>query len=86
MKVIVDELRCDAHGVCMAACPEVFELGDDDDMVRVLDDHPDESLRASVTRAARQCPKAAITIEGPYQTTPPPPQADSAAEPPSQSH
>ena len=30
MKVIVDELRCDAHGVCVTACPEVFALGDDD--------------------------------------------------------
>lgn len=65
MKVILDELRCDAHGVCVDACPEVFALDDDDDdVVRVLDDQPDESLRASVTRAARNCPKAAIRIEG----------------------
>ena len=64
MKVVVDELRCDAHGVCVDVCPEVFALGDDDDLVRVLDAQPDESLRASVDRAARRCPKAAITIEG----------------------
>lgn len=64
MKVIVDELRCDAHGVCVAACPEVFALDDDDDVIRVLDDQPDESLRDSLLRAARGCPKAAITIEG----------------------
>jgi ferredoxin len=63
MKVIVDELRCDAHGVCVHACPDAFALGDDDDVVRVLNDQPDESLRAGVTRAAQQCPKAAITIE-----------------------
>ena len=30
MKVVVDELRCDAHGVCVDACPEVFALSDDD--------------------------------------------------------
>ena len=64
MKVILDALRCDAHGVCVDACPEVFALGDDDDVVVVLDDQPDESLRDSVTRAARKCPKAAIRIEG----------------------
>ena len=29
MKVVVDELRCDAHGVCVDACPEVFALDDD---------------------------------------------------------
>jgi ferredoxin len=64
MKVIVDELRCDAHGVCVDLCPEVFSLGDDDDLVQVLDAQPGESLRESLTRAARRCPKAAITIEG----------------------
>ena len=63
MKVIVDELRCDAHGVCVTACPEVFALGDDDDVVRVLIDKPDESLREKLYRAAQVCPKAAITIE-----------------------
>ena len=63
MKVIVDELRCDAHGVCVSVCPEVFALGDDDDMVRVLVAEPDESLRESLRRAARGCPKAAIRIK-----------------------
>ena len=64
MRVLVDELRCDAHGVCAHACPEVFALDDDDDVVRVLDAQPDESLRASLVRAAQGCPKAAIKIEG----------------------
>jgi ferredoxin len=63
MRVVVDELRCDAHGQCVDACPEVFALDDDDDVVRVLDDHPDESLREKLEHAARICPKAAITIE-----------------------
>ena len=63
MRVVVDELRCDAHGVCMDACPEVFALSDDDDKVCVLVEEPDESLREQVQRAAVVCPKAAITIE-----------------------
>ena len=63
MKVVVDELRCDAHGVCVDACPEVFALSDDDDKVRVLIAEPDESLREKVHKAAVVCPKAAITIE-----------------------
>lgn len=63
MKVIIDELRCDAHGACVAACPEVFALGDDDDIVTVLVSTPDESLRGAVERAAGVCPKAAIRIE-----------------------
>jgi ferredoxin len=63
MKVIVDELRCDAHGQCVDACPEVFALDDDDDVVRVLVEEADESLREKLERAARICPKAAITVE-----------------------
>jgi ferredoxin len=63
MKVVVDELRCDAHGLCVDACPQVFALNDDDDVVRVLVEEPEGSLRASLEHAARVCPKAAITIE-----------------------
>lgn len=63
MKVVVDELRCDAHGVCVAACPDVFALDDDDDVVRVINDAPDESLRASLCEAVQGCPKAAISVE-----------------------
>jgi ferredoxin len=63
MKVIIDELRCDAHGVCVSACPEVFALEDTDDVVRVLVEEPDEALREKLNKAALACPKAAITIE-----------------------
>jgi ferredoxin len=64
MKVILDQLRCDAHGVCVTACPEVFALDDTDDIVRVLIEKPEESLRDKLNKAAQGCPKAAITIEG----------------------
>ena len=64
MKVVVDELRCDAHGLCVDACPQVFALDDDDDLVRVLVEEPDESLRAEPRACRPLCPKAAITIEG----------------------
>ena len=64
MKVTLDELRCDAHGLCVTACPEVFALDDSDDIVRILMDEPDESLRDGLTKAALACPKAAIKIAG----------------------
>jgi ferredoxin len=64
MKVRVDELLCDAHGVCVDTCPEVFALADDDDTATVLVEEPGESLRGDVETAADLCPKAAITVEG----------------------
>jgi ferredoxin len=64
MNVKVDELQCDAHGMCVDTCPEVFALDDEDDTVTVLIEEPDESLRDGVERAADLCPKAAITVEG----------------------
>jgi ferredoxin len=63
VKVVVDLLRCDAHGLCVDACPQVFALDDDDDKVTLLVEEPAESLRESVYRAAALCPKAAIAIE-----------------------
>lgn len=63
MKVIVDMMKCDGHGTCVDACPEVFALGDEDDLVTVLTDEPPEELRSKVDRAVQVCPKAAIVVE-----------------------
>ncbi|MCX2930115.1 ferredoxin [Mycobacterium sp. CVI_P3] len=63
MKVIVDAQRCELHGECMVAAPEVFDIEDDADMVTVLNPEPDENMRAAVEEAALMCPVAAIRIE-----------------------
>jgi len=44
------------------AAPEVFEIGDDGQL-HVLNDTPDEGLRAKVDKAVRECPTGAISIE-----------------------
>ena len=62
MRVVVDYDLCESNAVCMGIAPEVFEVRDDD-FLYVLQDEPDESLRAKVTDAATRCPKQAITIE-----------------------
>jgi ferredoxin len=64
VKVTVDEFLCDGHGVCVEACPQVFFLGEEDDQVTVLNEHPEESLRGEVDQAVATCPKGAITLEG----------------------
>jgi ferredoxin len=63
MKVIVDFDACAAHGDCVAAAPEIFDLGDDDDTVRVLMEEPGEALREQAEAAVDACPMVAIRIE-----------------------
>ncbi|MEQ8691881.1 MAG: ferredoxin [bacterium] len=62
MKVKIDYDLCEANALCMDACPEVFKLGDDDELI-ILAEEPDESLRFKVEEAAQLCPRLAITIE-----------------------
>jgi ferredoxin len=63
MKVIVDMDACEAHGDCVIAAPEIFDLGDDDDVVTVLNAEPGEELRVKAELAVANCPVAAITLE-----------------------
>lgn len=62
MKVVVDMDKCQDHGQCAFAAPEVFEINADGKLV-VLNESPDESLRDAVEEAADVCPVQAITIE-----------------------
>ena len=59
MKVIVNADKCEGHGKCQKAAPEVFKLGDDDLSRVIMDDVPD-GLRENVDRAIRLCPRQAI--------------------------
>jgi ferredoxin len=61
--VLVDMDVCEAHGECVAVAPEIFELGDDDDQVTLLQENPGEELRSQADEAAKACPVAAISLE-----------------------
>ncbi|OLL73461.1 Ferredoxin [Pseudonocardia sp. Ae168_Ps1] len=63
MKITVDFALCESHGDCVVAAPDVFDLGEEDEVVRLLEEDPDESRRTAVEHAARMCPVAAIQIE-----------------------
>ncbi len=63
MKVVVDYDLCEANALCMASCPEVFRV-EDDDTLSVLIEEPGEEFRAKVEDAVRLCPRQAIAIEG----------------------
>lgn len=61
MKVVVDMNKCQDHGQCVFAAPEVFRMDDDGRLAYVSD--PDEALRDQVEEAADVCPLQAIRIE-----------------------
>ena len=61
MQIIVDFDMCAATGGCVNQAPEVFEIRDDG-FLYVLQESPNESLRAKVKLAEDLCPTGAITI------------------------
>ncbi|MGQ4600628.1 ferredoxin [Nocardia sp. R16R-3T] len=65
MKVIVDLDKCEDHGQCVLAAPEVFDFDDEDTLV--WDQAPGEAQRAHVEHAANICPVLAIRIESESQ-------------------
>ncbi|MGN0064371.1 MAG: ferredoxin [Nocardioides sp.] len=63
MKVVADTSVCQGHQLCQGEAPTVFGFDEDADVVVLLDEHPDESLRRDVTMAVKYCPAFALSIE-----------------------
>ncbi|MFC9502536.1 ferredoxin [Streptomyces sp. NPDC057002] len=61
MKVVVDMNKCQDHGQCVFAAPDVFHMDDTGRLAHVPD--PDDALRDEVEEAADVCPLQAIRIE-----------------------
>lgn len=59
MRVVVNHEACEGHAKCEATAPDVFEVRDGDKSHVLVDDVP-ESLRETVDRAIRICPRQAI--------------------------
>lgn len=64
MKMLLDVDRCEGHGECVVAAPEIFELDDDGEKAVVLIAEPSEALRAKAVEAVKICPMAALQLEG----------------------
>jgi ferredoxin len=58
----VDEGKCCGAGTCVLLAPDVFDQREEDGIVILLDERPDESLHAIVREAASVCPGVAITV------------------------
>lgn len=63
MKVTVDQDRCVGAGQCVLTADDVFDQGDDDGLVVLLDADPPPERRADVRHAAVGCPALAISVE-----------------------
>ena len=62
MKISVDEDRCCGAGSCVMAAPDVFDQRDEDGVVVLLREVPEEGSHDAVREAAGVCPAAAITV------------------------
>jgi ferredoxin len=60
MKISVDRERCCGAGTCVTLAPDVFDQGEDDGIVVLLDESPSERWHDPVRKAAEVCPASAI--------------------------
>jgi ferredoxin len=63
LKVVADTSLCQGHQLCQGEAPDVFGFDKDGDVVVLLQEYPDESLRADVRTAVKYCPAFALSIE-----------------------
>ncbi|NVI88095.1 ferredoxin [Actinomadura sp. BRA 177] len=62
MKIVLDRPRCEGHGLCEEAAPELMHLDDDGELV--LDRAEIGDADAPQAKAAvRACPVAALRLE-----------------------
>jgi ferredoxin len=57
----VDFALCEGNGQCAFDAPQVFQLDDEDNLI-VLDYEPPEDQWEQVETAVRGCPKRALSI------------------------
>ncbi|MGH3352346.1 MAG: ferredoxin [Nocardioides sp.] len=61
MKIVLDRPRCEGHGLCEEAAPELMHLDDDGELVLDVEDlEPDTDAATAANAAARVCPVAAL--------------------------
>ena len=60
MRVRVKGDVCQGHGMCLLACPEIFQLSDEDGHAYLLTEEVAPDLETKVDQAVRSCPEQAI--------------------------
>ncbi|MFF1511612.1 ferredoxin [Streptomyces sp. NPDC058326] len=64
MKVSVIRARCEGHGLCEDAAPDLFRVDDDGELVSLFDEEQPvpEEFRDQAVKAVRVCPIAALSV------------------------
>ena len=62
MRIRVDRVLCQGHGVCESEAEAVFSVSKHGELT-VLDERPAEDLRPQVEQAVKFCPTHALSIE-----------------------
>lgn len=62
MRIVLDRPRCEGHGLCEEAAPQLLHLDDEGEVVIEREEF-DEGDAAVANAAVRVCPVAALRIE-----------------------
>lgn len=60
-KIVVNRDLCEANARCVAVCPEVFHV-DEEDELHLKVEMVEEGLRAKIEAAVRVCPRQALSL------------------------
>ncbi|MGP2438402.1 ferredoxin [Streptomyces sp. JW3] len=61
-RISAERDRCVGAGQCVLAAPAVFDQGEEDGLVVVLDERPPVSQAQAVREAVWACPSRALTL------------------------
>ncbi len=61
MEISVDRALCEANAICTGLAPEVFELDDDEQLI-ILQPNPPEDQIERVSLAVARCPRNALKM------------------------
>lgn len=63
MKLVLDRPRCEGHGLCEEAAPQLLHLDDEGEVVLDREEFdPDSADATAAGAAARVCPVAALQV------------------------
>ena len=73
MRITVDPIACDAHGLCAELLPELISL-DEWGFPLISDDEVPDALEALARRAVSVCPTLALHLQASVAPRPRPPR------------